>query len=94
MTTYLIAEITVTDAALYERYKPLAARAIAQAGGSYVVRGGAAETLEGSAPERLVVIAFPTKEAAHAFYHGEAYREAREIRARATRSRVVIVEGV
>ena len=47
MSTYVIADITVTDQERYEDYKILAPPAIAAYGGKYVARGGKAENLEG-----------------------------------------------
>ncbi len=94
MLAYIIAEIEVTDPALYERYKPLAAAAIAASGGRYLVRGGETEALEGKAPGRLVILEFPSLTMARAFYDGPAYAEARAIRDRAATSRVVIAEGI
>jgi uncharacterized protein (DUF1330 family) len=95
MPAYLIAEIEVTDPALYERYKPLAAAAIAAGGGRYLVRGGETVALEGAAPAgRLVILEFPNAAAARAFYDGPDYAEARRIRERAAKSRVIIADGV
>lgn len=95
MLAYLIAEIEVTDPALYERYKPLAAAAIVAAGGRYLVRGGETIAMEGAAPAgRLVVLEFPDLATARAFYDGPGYAEARAIRERAATSRVFITEGL
>ncbi len=95
MPAYLIAEIEVTDPALYERYKPLAAAAIAAGGGRYLVRGGETVALEGAAPAgRLVILEFPSAAAARAFYDGPDYAEARRIRERAAKSRVIIADGI
>ncbi|MGC8523528.1 MAG: DUF1330 domain-containing protein [Acidibrevibacterium sp.] len=95
MPAYLIAEIEVTDPTLYERYKPLAAAAIAAGGGRYLVRGGETVALEGAAPAgRLVILEFPNAAAARAFYDGPDYAEARRIRERAAKSRVIIADGV
>jgi uncharacterized protein (DUF1330 family) len=95
MPAYLIAEIEVTDPALYERYKPLAAAAIAAGGGRYLVRGGETVALEGAAPAgRLVILEFPNAAAAQAFYDGPDYAEARRIRERAAKSRVIIADGI
>jgi uncharacterized protein (DUF1330 family) len=70
--------------------------AIAAAGGRFIVRGGAHETLEGLwQPNRLVVIEFPSYAAARAFYDSEKYREARARRAGATEFfNMVVVDGV
>jgi uncharacterized protein (DUF1330 family) len=91
---YLIAEIEVTDPALYERYKPLAAAAIVAAGGRYLVRGGETIAMEGAPAGRLVVLEFPDLATARAFYDGPGYAEARAIRERAATSRVFITEGL
>ena len=37
---YIYAELEVTDPALFETYRPLAAASIAMFGGRYAVRGG------------------------------------------------------
>jgi uncharacterized protein (DUF1330 family) len=94
MAAYLIAEVEVTDPVAYERYRPLAAASIARHSGKYIVRGGRTETLEGAAPNRVVVLEFPTIEAARAFYTSPDYSEARQIREAASRSRVFLVEGM
>ena len=95
MPAYVIAEIDVTDPVLYERYKPLAAAAIAAAGGRYLVRGGETAALEGAPPPgRVVVLEFPSVAAARAFYDGPDYAEARRIRERAAKSRVIIADGI
>ena len=95
MPAYFIAEIHVTDPGAYERYRPLAAASIARFGGRFVVRGGAAELLEGSPPpERVVVVEFPDAEAARRWYRSEEYQSALKIRQAASRGRVFLVEGV
>jgi uncharacterized protein (DUF1330 family) len=94
MAGYLIAEIDVTDTKAYEGYRPLAAAAIAKHGGKYIVRGGRTEALEGGQPQRVVVLEFPTMDAARSFYNSPDYREARKIREAAARSRVFLVEGM
>jgi uncharacterized protein (DUF1330 family) len=94
MSAYLIAEVDVTDTKAYEGYRPLAAASIARHGGKYVVRGGRTEALEGGQPQRVVVLEFPTMDAARTFYNSPDYREARKIREAASRSRVFLVEGM
>ena len=44
---YIYAELEVTDPALFETYRPLAAASIEEFGGRYVVRGGDPKVLEG-----------------------------------------------
>ncbi len=95
MAAYLIYQAEVLDAERYENYKPLAAESIRQAGGRYIVRGGEFEVLEGEAPAgRTVVIEFPDRATALAWYGGGAYAEAREVRKGAATARMYVVDGV
>ena len=95
MSAYLIVDIEVKDAAGYEEYKRMAAESIRAFGGRYLVRGGAAEVLEGDwEPGRLVVLEFPGVERARAWWSSEEYRKAREIRLRTAGCRMVLVEGL
>lgn len=50
--------------------------------------------LEGPDHEGVVIVEFPTLEAAKAWYESPAYREAREYRFRGAQYRAMIVEGL
>jgi uncharacterized protein (DUF1330 family) len=94
MPAYVIADVQVTDPAAYEPYRPLAAASIARFGGRFIVRGGAAELLEGeTAPERIVVIEFPDADTARRWYRSAEYQSALKIRQAASRGRLILVEG-
>ena len=93
MPAYVIADVKVTNPAGYEPYRLLAA-GTARFGGRFVVRGGAAQLLEGSpAPERIVVIEFPDADTARRWYHSDAYQEALKIRHANSTARLILVEG-
>ncbi len=95
MSAYLIVRITVTDPARYPDYTAKTPALIAKHGGRFVVRGGATTTLEG--PEearRIVVIEFPDRAAAQAFYDDPAYEDVRAIRWEAADSEMILVDGV
>ena len=95
MPAYVVVDIDIHDPQTYERYKPLAAAAVAAHGGEYVARGGATTVLEGEwRPRRLVILRFPSVEAARGWWEGEEYAEAKGLRQRAATSRMVIVEGI
>ena len=95
MSAYVIVRVSVSDPAQYEKYKALSPAAIEEHGGSFVVRGGASEVLEGEPDDRrIVVVQFPTVEDAKAFYNSESYTHAREVRAGAAAMEVVVVEGL
>ena len=59
-----------------------------------LVANGAVTPLEGAAPDGVVVLEFPTVEAAKAWYHSPAYQAVIGERFAATTGRAVIVEGV
>lgn len=95
MAAYVIVDIQVTDPAGYAEYRRLAPPVVAAYGGKYLVRGGALETLEGDwAPQRLVILEFPSVAQAKAWWDSPEYRPLREMRWRTTLSRMVVVEGV
>jgi len=95
MAAYVIVDIQVTDPAGYAEYRRLAPPIVAAYGGKYLVRGGALETLEGDwAPQRLVILEFPSVAQAKAWWDSPEYRPLREMRQRTTLSRMVVVEGV
>ena len=93
---YLIVESKVSDPVTYEIYKGLAQMAIAQYGGRYLVRGGAAEILEGQWTKvpRLVIVEFDSGEQAKVFYHSTEYQAARKVRENAAEMNMLVVAGV
>ena len=62
-------------------------------GAQFIVRAGAQKVAEGEAHARMVVLEFPTIEAAHAAYADPEYQEAMKIRQAASEGSLVIVEG-
>ena len=91
---YLIGEIDVQDAEQYARYTAQTPAAIARHGGKFVVRGGASEAVEGRPPQgRIVVIEFPSLEAARTFYQSADYQPLIPIRQSASSGRLLLVEG-
>lgn len=95
MTAYVILQAEITDEEQYERYRAAAPPTIAAAGGRYLVRGGPTTLLEGDPPAgRTVVVEFPDRQAALAWYHGADYRTARALRKDAAVGSMYIVDGV
>ena len=90
----IIAYVDVTDPQQYEQYKVLSSRAMQAHGAEVLVRGGKTEPLEGEwAPTRVVVLKFPSYEAAKAFYASEEYLAARQSREHAVKMNMIVVEG-
>jgi uncharacterized protein (DUF1330 family) len=99
--SYLISQVEVVDPEAWERYRELAAPAIAKFGGRYLVRGARPEVVEGDdwAPpgaedQQLIVAEFPSSEAIHAWYASPEYAEAFAYRHRAVRRRLLFADGV
>jgi uncharacterized protein (DUF1330 family) len=92
---YVVVNITVRDRETYERYKQLAAPAVAAYGGRYLVRGGATRILEGSwNPLRLVILEFPTAEAGRAWWASPEYQPAKALRQACAETEMLLVEGL
>lgn len=95
MVAYVINDMEVTDPALLEEYKKLSPATVAQYGGRFLARGGAMEVLEGAwQPKRLVILEFPSLAQAKAWVNSTEYAPARRIRQQASRSNLVVVDGV
>ncbi len=94
MPAYLIVRVTIDRPEAYQEYMRHTPRVINRHGGRMIVRGGEVETLEGPEEKhRIVIIEFPSKEAAQAFYHSEDYQKAKHIREGAGQGQFVIVDG-
>jgi uncharacterized protein (DUF1330 family) len=95
MAAYLIAEIDITDPAAYEEYRAKVPGVVGKYGGRYIVRGGKVEALEGGwHPKRVAVIEFASMKQAQEFYRSADYAPLIKLRQRASRGKVIAVEGV
>lgn len=96
MSAYVISEVAdVRDLAAFEAYRTIAAKTIAVYGGRYLIRGGAAELVEGGPPAKtIIVVEFPTMERLREWYASPEYAEALKVRQTALDRRLIFVEGV
>jgi uncharacterized protein (DUF1330 family) len=65
-----------------------------KAGGTFLVKGGPMTQVEGSGPDRHVVISFPTREQALEWYHSPEYQAILPIALRSSTRDLVIVDGI
>ncbi len=94
MPAYVLVEVRVTNPEPYAAYRDLAGASVARHGGRFLVRGGAVTPLEGDwNPQRLVVVEFPSVEAAKSWYFSADYQDALRIRLANSVGRALIVEG-
>lgn len=95
MSAFVIANVTVTDPVRYQDYRKLVPASIEKFGGRFIARGGQVEVLEGDwHPSRLVIVEFPSVDAARAWWHSPDYAEARAIRQATSEGTLLILEGV
>lgn len=94
MPAYLIARIDVHDPAGFEDYRIRVAPVVEAHGGRYVVRTDQLESLEGAAMQgRLVMLEFPSMDAARRFYRSADYAPLLQKRLDSAASDIVLVEG-
>jgi uncharacterized protein (DUF1330 family) len=67
---------------------------LARFNGRFAVHGGDVEVLEGSWPGHLIVIEFPDRGRARAWYHSDAYQQILALRTDNSRSDVILADGV
>lgn len=91
---YVLAEVEVTDPALFETYRPMASAAIAAFGGRYLVRGGDTQVMEGDRPtRRMVLLEFDSPARAMEWYRSPQYQEALGVRQKAAKTHLMLLNG-
>ena len=92
---YVIAQvIEIHDQDGFDRYRELVGPTVAKYEGQFLIRGGAAERIEGDAPcGRVVVIEFSSVEQAKSWYNSAEYQAALALRLPVSTVEVMIVEG-
>lgn len=92
---YVVSEIDVMDNVLYDKkYVPLATKAIVDAGGKYIVRGGTSVSLYGVPSKRVTIVQFESLEKAEAAFKSPAYKNARKAGDEYANFRIYALEGV
>ncbi len=92
---YVLAQVTIPDPAAYRKsgYMEMAQAAVAAHGGHFLIRGGDPALLEGDPlTERIVVIEFPSRNAALRFYVSEDYAPAIALRNSVSKARLVLLD--
>jgi len=94
MKAYWVGHVNVTKPDSYAEYGKLAGPAIEKHGGRFLARGGKSAALEGDKYARIVVIEFPSYDAAVKCYNSSEYKEAFNKQVGAANRIVAIVEGL
>jgi len=94
MKAFVVAAETVKDETLFAAYRKQVPATLEAFGGRFVPRGGGLTLLEGEWPHsRLVIIEFPSRAAAEAWYRSDAYQEIIELRHESSIGNLIIVDG-
>lgn len=94
MTAYLVLDFKVTDLRGFMPYVEAIPAFIERHGGRYIVRGVEPTVMEGDwAPDRLVILEFPSRDDAKAFLADPQAQDLFAIRHRTTESKLILVDG-
>ncbi len=90
---YWIVQVDVPDQDAYKPYLIANQAPFGKFGARYLVRGGRRDVTEGSARSRIVVLEFPSYDAALACYHSPEYQAAKKLRDGKAEADVIGMEG-
>lgn len=92
---YAVVDVTLRDPGWVRDYVTNVTGMVERCGGRYLARTGRIERLEGDrpAPTATVLIEWPSKQAAVAFYESEEYRPYRESRIAGAESDFALIAG-
>jgi len=92
---WVVAYHEVKNQEAWQAYAKLASPAIERAGGKYLARGNPSQVHEAGLNQRVVLIEFPSLQAAIACHDGKPYEEAlKHLAGGAVKRDLRIVEGV
>jgi len=94
MTAYYIAQHEITDPAAFADYLEQTIPFIEKHGGRYLTKAGSHEMLEGDKPTRVVIVEFPNKDAAKAWYNDPGYKPLIPKRHAVTKSTMTLIDGI
>lgn len=95
MKYYFIGELEVTDQSWVSDYVRKVTGMVERSGGRYLSRTSRVERVEGErkAPAMMVILEWPSKELAMAFYESEEYRPYRKNRIAGAKCEFLLVAG-
>jgi uncharacterized protein (DUF1330 family) len=95
MPAYVIVNVEVRNPEPFEEYRQQVGAVVAQYQGRYLAVSEAPLILEGDwRPQQVILLEFPSREAAHACYHSPEYQAILPIRQQHARTDMILVEGL
>ncbi|WP_421736539.1 DUF1330 domain-containing protein [Caulobacter sp.] len=94
MKAYLVLDFAIRDLPGFLPYAARIPAFIEKHGGTYIVQGAEPTVMEGGwAPERMVILQFPSRQHAKAFLDDPDAQALFDLRHRTTDSKLVLVDG-
>ncbi len=90
---YWIASVEVRNQDGYKQYVAMLPDIFRKYGGRYTTRGGKMEVMEGKSRSRVVVIEFPSYQAAMTCYRSSEYAKAIAARQASADTDLIVIEG-
>jgi uncharacterized protein (DUF1330 family) len=95
MRAYVVSRVSITNVDAMRRYMADAPATVTAFGGRYLVRGNSVEALEGAwEHERMVIVEFPDRASAVAWFESEQYRPLRNLRRESAETVILLADGV
>lgn len=95
MAAYMVCTMKIHDPVTFRKYSTRSPITLKKYGGRFLTRGDEVTTSEGQAfTERMVILEFPDRAAAEAWYNDPEYQRLSEFRrAASTNGRMILQEG-
>lgn len=90
---YWVANVDISNPDEYKKYVAANAVPFRKYGAKFLTRGGKSEMVEGKLRSRVVILEFPSFEAALACYRSPEYAAAKKLREGASVADIVVLEG-
>ena len=93
---YILVDTKINNPIAYEDYKAAAKPIAEKFGGIYLTRGGPMDIVQDDlwAPTRLVLVRFPSMQAAHDFLNSPEYAPIKQIRLNNSAATLIVFEGI
>lgn len=95
MAVYVVSRLKISDPLVMQQYVSAVVPVVEAFGGTYLVRGSNVRAIEGEwEHDRMVVLRFPTEQAAMKWYESEEYRPLRDLRQKGSKAIILLAEGL
>jgi uncharacterized protein (DUF1330 family) len=95
MAAFVVVQESIENEAVFAQYRAKAPATVEAYGGKFLARGGNLEVLEGELPhKRLVILEFPTRQDAIAWYNSPEYQEILPLRLSSSSGIFAVLDGM